>query len=50
MSDPRQEPGFKHKRSDDKVQLLLGAILDALKELKAPPAPAPTTARRQKAD
>lgn len=30
MSDPRTEPGFKHKRHDDKVILLLGAILDEL--------------------
>jgi hypothetical protein len=29
-NDPRTEPGYKAKRHDERVVLLLGAILDAL--------------------
>lgn len=28
--DPRKEPGFKAKRAEERLMLLLGAILDAL--------------------
>ena len=35
MTDPRDDPKFKHQRHEDKVVQLLGAILDALKEPRA---------------
>lgn len=53
VMDPREQQGYKAKRHEEKQILLLGAILDALKELKAPQpvaAPASAPARRQKAD
>lgn len=40
QNDPRLEAGFKHKRTDEKVALLLGAMLDQLIKLNAPAAPA----------
>ncbi len=46
MSDPRKEPGFKHKRVDDKTIMLLGAILDALYAL-APQTPAPAEPQKR---
>jgi hypothetical protein len=30
LSDPRKEPNWKQKRYEERVLLLLGAILDAL--------------------
>ena len=37
VSDPREDPKFKHQRYEDKVIQLLGAILDALKVLAPKP-------------
>jgi hypothetical protein len=48
MTDPREIPGFKAKHISERTVLLLGAILDALKELK-PQAPKPILSR-SKAD
>ncbi len=36
-ADPRKEPGFKARRIEDRVTLLLGAILDELIAQRAPP-------------
>jgi hypothetical protein len=47
MTDPRTQPNFKQMHMQDKVLLMLGAILDALEDLKAPPAP---TRASRKAD
>jgi hypothetical protein len=49
MTDPRDTPGFKAKHTNDKLVLLLGAILDALKDMKPSQAP-PVQVRRTKAD
>lgn len=47
MSDPRKEPTWKQKRYEDRVLLLLGAILDATKP--APTPPVVTTPNRTRA-
>ena len=54
MTDPRSTPAWKQTRADEKLLLLLGAILDALleKQPRKPEPPAETTVftpRRQKA-
>jgi hypothetical protein len=36
MSDPRETPGYKQKRNDEKVVMLLSAILDALLKTQPP--------------
>lgn len=51
MTDPRKEPGFKHKPINDKIVMLLGAILDALQPKAAEPvvdAPATPAIRRKR--
>lgn len=60
MSDPRTQHGYKQKHPQERVELLLGAILDELKKIAppapqaAPAAPSPTpvapTSRRQKSN
>lgn len=49
MTDPRKEPQWKQKRYEERVLLLLGAILDAVATPAAPaPAPTPTLTRTRK--
>lgn len=36
MSDPRTQPGYKQKHPQDRVELLLGAILEELIKLNTP--------------
>ncbi len=42
MSDPRKQPDWKQMRHEQRVILLLGAILDRLTPAAPAPAPAPT--------
>jgi hypothetical protein len=52
-ADPRTASSWKQKRQDERTQLLLGAILDALYALRPTtpqPAATPTITRTRKAN